>query len=132
MKMRTILLGIALMLGYTSGADAAEILSGGAIFAGPTQKVAVCYFYNSGNSSVTLKNFAITDPGGVSVPFTVNECGPSPATLAPRKSCGIARNVDAALPYVCKVVVAPEKTNVRGVLELRDQNQVVLQNIELR
>jgi hypothetical protein len=61
--------------------------------------------------------------------------GPSPnvhRALQQPKSSLSARNVDAALPYVCKVVVAPEKTNVRGVLELRDQNQVVLQNMELR
>jgi hypothetical protein len=127
--MRSLVFIPTLAFGLASGASA-DILAGGPLFAGPEQKVAVCYFYNAGSSSITLKNFRITDPGGVPVPFTVNECGPSPATLDPGKSCGVARDV-VKLPYNCRVSV-PDKTDVRGILELRDKDQNVLQNIELR
>jgi hypothetical protein len=110
------------------GAQAAELI-GGPIDGGPAQRTAVCYFFNAGNASVTLGNPRITNVNGAAIPLTINQCG---STLAPLVSCGIATSVSNSTIYSCKVSVTPSKTDVRGILEMRGDNGVTLQNIELR
>lgn len=112
-----------------TAAHAQQILSAGTIYGGPDQAVAVCYFYNSGGSSLGLSGTQLADQNGTPSTLTVNQCG---ATLPAGQACGIAANIANNTVYSCKTTVSPNKTNARGILEVRDISQKTLQNIELR
>ena len=127
--MRTILTAITLSLVIAGSAQAQAILSAGSLFAGSTQFRAVCYFYNSGTSNLTLTSPQITNSAGGAQTLVVNECG---ATLLAGASCGIAANVANTLPYNCRVTVSPGKGAARGVFEMRNSSGTSLTNVELR
>jgi hypothetical protein len=126
---RTILTATALTLTLSAGAQAQQILSAGSLFAGSTQFRAVCYFYNSGTSNLTLVAPQITNSAGTALSLVVNECG---ATLLSGRTCGIAANVANNLPYNCNVAVSPGKGPARGVFEMRNSGGTSLTNVELR
>jgi hypothetical protein len=117
------------LLGISTTAHAQQILSGGPLFAGPSQAVVVCYIYNSGTTPLGLSGTQLANQFGSVLPFSVNQCE---ATLLPGRACGVAANIANNLPYTCKTVVSPNKNTARGVLELRNGSQVSLTNVELR
>lgn len=127
MKSGLILTAMSLVLATT--AQAQQILSAGTIYGGPAQARVVCYFYNSGTSAVSLAGTRITDHLGNVQVLAINQCG---ANLPAGQSCGIAANAAGNTPYACRTVVSPNKTNTRGILEVRNSSQVTLQNVELR
>lgn len=128
--MRSGLVAVAVMLAMGATANAADILSAGTIYGGPAQAVAVCYFYNSGTTPLGLSGTQLSDQFGNISTLTVNQCGS--ATLLPGRACGIAANIANNSVYSCKTVVSPNKTDARGILEVRDSSQRTLQNIQLR
>ena len=113
-------------------ANAEDILAGGGLVGSSTQSRADCVFYNAGGASVTLRGFEITDPTGTAQTFIINQCGTSPATLKSHQTCGISAAAKGNIAYACRVRVSPNKTDVRGVLDLKDGNLNVLSNVELR
>ena len=129
----SILAMTAVSVTFAAGAQAQEILSGGALFGGVNQSRAVCYVYNSGDSNLELTGFQITAPDGIAVSPFRNECGPDGATLPAGRPCGIAANVGNITSYNCRVVVSPDKVSTRGVFEMRNsRNGASLTNVELR
>jgi hypothetical protein len=116
------------ILSLSGVAQAADILAAGGLFGGPGQKSAVCFVYNGGLATATITPPRIYGPTGFALPPTSNNCG---TTLAPGTICRVAVAVDN-LPYSCRTSVSPAKTDVRGMFEVRDVNDVVLQNIALR
>jgi hypothetical protein len=108
---------------------AATILAAGSLYGGPAQVRAVCYVYNAGNSPVRLSVPEITDQNGTPVTLVINQCGTS---LSAGRTCGVAANIADNSTYSCKTVVGAGATNIRGILEVRDVNQNVLQNMQLR
>ncbi len=127
--MRAVLLSTMCLLGLTTVAEAQSILSAGGLYGGPSQVRAVCYFYNSGSSSVALAGSNILDQNGSAQTLVVNQCGSS---LSPGRTCGIAANASNNQPYSCRTFASPNKTFLRGVLEMRDSSQRPLANVELR
>jgi hypothetical protein len=115
-----------LCTGVTGHAD--EILAAGSIYGGPKQVRAVCYVYNAGDAAFALSVPEIRDQNGQFVTLEIEQCG---LTLGAGRSCGVAANIANNSAYSCRVIVKPPAT-ARGILEVRDVNQNVLQNIELR
>lgn len=92
----------------------------------------MCYFSNSGSSSVALAGSNILDQNGTAQTLVVSQCGVS---LAPGRTCGIAANATNNTnnqPYSCRTFASPNKGPLRGVLEVRDSSQRPLANVELR
>ena len=118
--MRTMLSATALTFTLATGAQAQEILSAGALFAGSTQSRA------SATSSTPV---GIFDNAGKWIGQAVNDCG---VMLLGGRSCGIAANVENNQPYNCAVTVSPNNGAARGVLELRNSSGTSLTNVELR
>jgi hypothetical protein len=134
--MRTSIIAVAVLMGIGTPAIAAEFLGAGSLFGSLAQTRVVCRFYNVGNQPITLRDFEITEHTSV-FPLTLilNSCGSIGSTtfvLNGRRTCGIAANADNNHSYSCRVRVAPDKTNARGILDIQDSNQTVLKNIELR
>jgi hypothetical protein len=128
--MRSALLLAVSIMGMGSAAQAQQVLAAGSLYGGPAQVRAVCYFYNaSPTAEVTLSRSEITDENGTVMPLAVDQCG---VGLAAGRACGIAADIANNSPYNCQTSVSPNKTNVRGVLEVRDSGQVPLKNVELR
>jgi hypothetical protein len=127
--MRSGLFALPVIFAMGTTAHAQQILSAGSIYGGLDQAVAVCYFYNSGDSSLSLSGTQLADQNGTPLTLTVNQCG---ATLPAGGACGIAANIANNTVYSCKTTVSPTKENARGILEVRDSSQETLQNIELR
>ena len=128
--MRATLLSSVLLVGFV-GVAQADILSAGALYGSPAQTRAVCYVYNSGNAAIILNSFRITTQSGAAFALVANECGAFPAALAGGRSCGIAV-VANNQAFNCRADVTPGKGPVRGVFEMRNASQVVLQNVEMR
>ena len=120
---------LSVLLSMATAAQAADILSAGTIYGGPAQAKAVCYFYNSGTSTLGLSGTQLADANGTVLTLAVNQCG---ATLGAGQACGIAADIAGNQVYSCKTVITPNKKNARGILEVRNSSQVTLQNIELR
>jgi len=115
-----------------TAAQATDVLSGGPLYAGIGQYTAVCYIFNGGPDSITLKGMTLASVSGAPAQLTHNECGATPATLAPNVACGIAARVSNSIPYTCRYAISPDKVNARGVMEMRDISGVTLRNAELR
>jgi hypothetical protein len=128
--MRSILTAAVVVLATGPTVHAQQVLSAGGIFGGPAQVRAVCYFHNSGATTLGLSGLQITNQLGAALPLAVNECGAG--TLLPGRTCGIAANVPNNAVHNCRALVSPGKGNARGILEVRDSGQRTLANIELR
>ncbi len=127
--MRAGLMATAMSLVLATTAHAQQVLSAGTIYGGPAQTRVVCYIYNSGGAAVNLAGTRLTDQTGAVQPLVVNQCG---AVLAAGQACGIAAVAAGNTVYACRTVVSPNKSTTRGILEVRNVNQVTLQNVELR
>lgn len=117
------------MLGTGGAGQAADLLAAGSIYGGLNQVRAVCYVYNAGNTPIQMTIPRLLNENGEVFKLAVNQCSRS---LGPGLSCGVAADIPNNETFSCKVMVNPSKANVRGILEVRDTNQNVLQNIELR
>jgi len=126
------LTALAFLIGAGTAAQATDVLSGGPLYAGIGQYTAVCYIFNGGPDSITLKGMTLASVSGAPAQLTHNECGAPPATLAPNVACGIAARVSNSIPYTCRYAISPDKVNARGVMEMRDISGVTLRNAELR
>jgi hypothetical protein len=120
------------MLVTGSTAHAQQILAAGSIYGGPAQSRAVCYVYNAGTTTLSLSGLQITSQAGDALTLVVNECAARGATITPGAACGFAADIATNQAYSCKALVAPSKTNARGVLEVRDLGGRPLQNVQLR
>ena len=118
-----------MLMSLSSASHAAEILAGGTIFGSLAQTRAVCTIFNAGTAVIGIQNLQIRDHFGTIRPQVIDQCG---ATLEVNKSCGVAADVNNQFAFSCKVTVSPNKTHVRGVLDLRDADQNVLSSVELR
>src|SRR5215211_8840973 len=101
--MRSGLVALAIMLGTGATAHAQQVLSAGTIYGGPAQTRAVCYFYNSGGSTLGLSGVQLADQNGNAQPLVVNQCG---SNLPAGAACGIAANIAGNQVYSCKAVVS--------------------------
>lgn len=130
LKPKALIVGGGLLaIGFTAQAD---ILAGGHIYGGPTQKQAICYIYNAGTGPATITSKAIVREPGINLSFVYDSCASNGSTLAAGASCGIAANIVNNLAHACRVVVSPSGADVRGSLELRTSTGTVLNNVELR
>ena len=121
---------VAGVLGMGGTGYAADILAGGSMFGGPSQAIAVCYVFNAGNSPVRMSVPQILNEFGEAQKLDINGCSSS---LGGGLTCGVAsQHIANNETFSCVVSIGPSKANVRGVLELRDANENVLQNTQLR
>jgi hypothetical protein len=123
---------LAFLIGAGTAAHAIEVLSSGPLYAGTSQYIAVCYIFNGGSENLTIGGLTLASVSGTAAQLTTNECGPTPATLAPNHSCGIAARVSNSIPYTCRFGLAPNKASARGVMEMRNISGITLRNAELR
>lgn len=129
--MRSAIMGGAILLALGSAAGADEILAGGNLFGGPAQSRVVCLFYNAGDTSVRLTSFEITDQFGTPMPLVIDQCTAANSRIRPGRTCGIAADITSQFSFSCRATMA-DKQNMRGVLDLRDADQHVLANTQLR
>jgi hypothetical protein len=127
--MRSVLVAAVAVVGFAGAAQSQQILAAGGLYGGPSQVRAVCYFYNSGSSSIALAGTNIIDANGTPQPLAVDQCG---VAIAAGRTCGIAANATNNQPYSCRTFVSPGKGPLRGVLEMRDSQQQPLASVELR
>ena len=128
--MRAVAVAILLLLGGTGGAGAQQILlAAGGLYGGPSQARAVCYIYNVGSGTANLAGLFIIDQDGAPQTLVVDQCG---VAVAPGRICGVAADVTDNQPYGCRMTVDGSKDDLRGVFEMRDAQQRVLANVELR
>ncbi len=125
---KQLVLSLVVALSSAGVAHAEQTLAAGSLYGGPSQTRAVCYIFNAG-PTVNIVFMDMYDQNGVTVPLDIRQCG---GPLATGQSCGIAGNITNNSTYSCSANVTPGKTNVRGILEVRDANQNSLTNIELR
>jgi hypothetical protein len=124
-----IIFGI-LSIAVPSVASADEVIAAGSLFNDGGQRI-VCQFFNSGGSAITIINPHLYDQFGTPFPLTVNQCKDTP-TLAPLKTCGIAVDNAESRSWSCRARVSPNKLNIRGILDIRNENGAVRSVVELR
>jgi hypothetical protein len=127
MMIRSVLMGISIVLAVGSTAKAADILAGGGIYGGHTQTTATCYLFNAGNSAVSISSLLIYNDSGGATTVDAGNCG---TKLGARKQCFVFSGI-LNTSYACRAIVA-SKTNLRGNLQIRNVDGVVLINVELR
>ncbi len=114
-----------------AGDSTSQILASADIHAGAHQWDAHCILFNAGLNAVTVKAIQIVEgKTGTVVPPKNNDCQAGP--LAPLKSCVLRVKINPDPRYACRAIVFPNASLVRGILELRDTNDNVIQNVELR
>jgi hypothetical protein len=127
-----ILLTIAAASGPIAPASAQEgVISSAVVYGGATQKRIVCYFTNQGGASVRLSNVSVFDRFGMAVEPVIDTCGGSaPLVLARGKSCERAADIISNAVYGCRAKV-DDLAYVRGSVEIRDQNEIVLNSLPM-
>ena len=127
--MRLGIFSAAIVLGCVTAAQSADLLASGPLFGSADQTTAVCYFYNTGDTTLQFTNKRILEPNSFVVPLTGNTC---PSTgLIGRHVCSITAT-NHGLPISCKATVSPSKADARGILEVLDGMGTVLQTTGLR
>jgi hypothetical protein len=129
--MRSAIIGATILLGLGNAAGADEILAGGNLFGGPLQSRVVCLFYNAGGANVRLTSFEIADQFGTPMPLVIDQCTAVNSRIRPGRTCGIAADITNQFSFSCRATMA-DKQNMRGVLDIRDADQHVLANTQLR
>jgi hypothetical protein len=125
MRAIVLLLGLAGM--SASSAHASTILGAGPGYAQSGQTSIGCWVNNGGTKSVTIFSMTIYyENTGPIVPSY--ECK---GTLSSLQSCYTYANIANDAAYACKVVVS-DPTNVRGHLELTNNQATVLYSEPLR
>jgi hypothetical protein len=116
--MRSLVVGLLLVVASGSAARADDALASGSIAVGPNVTVAVCYLFNVGTGTQTLRSIGIyhmTPFGPLVVESISNSCG---STLVPRQTCRTVSNVPGSGRLQCQAVVG-NKGNMRGDFQLR-------------
>ena len=125
--MRAIVLILGLAGMSASSAHASTILGAGPGYAQSSQTSIGCWVNNGGTKSVTIFSMTIyREDAGPIVPSY--ECKGSLSAL---RSCYTYANIANDAAYACKVVVS-DPTNIRGHLEITDNQATVLYSEPLR
>jgi hypothetical protein len=106
-------------------------LLAGVAYGGPQQQQAVCYLFNGGTSPVSVSaKSLIPEPPYGTTPFALvyDTCL---ASLAPGGVCAFVAQLTFNGGTACSVTLSNSK-DVRGSLEIRDLNNGILNNVELR
>src|SRR5690242_5675096 len=127
-NMRSGILAAAFILGCATAAQADDIIGSALLYASANQTIATCYFFNASPANVQLSGIQILTRGAQHISLTTNNC---PATLLPHHACTISGRINPQ-PYQCVAIAAPNKTGLRGVMEVEDDNLNVLQTTDLR
>jgi hypothetical protein len=118
--MGRILIILVALIAMGTAAHAQTTLAAGGLFGGPTQNVALCYFYNAGTSPVTVTGGEIVQETSTVLPLAGNNCV---APLTPGKICRFfATPISTVFTHACKATITPDATDVRGTLEIRAAN----------
>ena len=115
----------------TSGVSHADTLASGALYGGSNQTVAVCYIFNAGIRPIAFvsRNIHSQYDGILAIGTRYyDDCGTS---LVPGGVCGFSHTIKNQ-GYSCKVTIKDSTATVRGTMEIRDTNNLVLANSELR
>jgi hypothetical protein len=110
---------------------ASDDIMAGVAYGGPQQTQAVCYLFNAGDSSLSIRSKSlIPEPpfGTTPFPLTYDTCGPS---LAAGGVCAFVAQLTFNGGTACKVTISNSK-DVRGALEIRNSSNGILNNVELR
>ncbi len=114
-----------------SSDSSSQILASADIHAANHQYDAHCILFNAGFSPVTVKAIQIIEgKTGTVLPPQNGAC--QPGALAPLKSCTLIVSITPDTRYACRAIVFPNASLVRGVLELRDVNDNVIESADLR
>ncbi len=113
-----------------SSDSSSQILASADIHAASNQHDAHCILFNAGFNPVTVKAIQIVEgKTGTVLPPQNSGC---PGALAPLKSCALRVSIKPDTRYACRAIVFPNASLVRGVLELRDVNDNVVESADLR
>jgi len=136
--------GIALVTSLvllTSTAAYAGLLATGAVYGGPNTHTETCYLFNAGTTPVKVLAATIVGENGPlyadplisgSSPITFNSCGSLPAFLGPNQTCGVSVHDNTNQAWSCSFRIKDGTKDIRGVMDLRDINNLVLINSNLR
>lgn len=113
-------------------------LATGGVYGGPTQHKAYCYVFNSQPiRSVNIAAAEIIDQNGSSLPILQegNTCTNwrTPFKALPAgQTCVLGVEIANNSTHACRVVVKGKKLKLRGTMDIRDVNDIVLTSSELR
>jgi hypothetical protein len=135
--MKTILAATALVLCTTTAATAAQaptasvIIGGGPVY-NPNEEYILCWFVNYGTVKVTPISQQLFSSGSTTALTASIGCANNSA-VAPNQSCAI-EYIGAIAPNAesCKITFSGAATNVRGAMQVFDQNSNLLSTVELR
>ena len=128
-------LAATVILLVTSIVANADDLSTGAISGGHAQTRAVCYVFNASSAVLTIKSIRILKQfgGGTPLPANGNDCLTKFSNhLPPGEMCGFGAAIGNDTGHACIVRVQGSVVAVRGVLEIRDASDAVLNSSNLR
>jgi hypothetical protein len=125
--MRSTILSAVILAGASSAAQADQVIAGGFIH-GAEATLAICSFYNAGNTAVTLRGAKIVNLSGQRQQLEEDLCE---NTLAAGTGCAILAGVGGQL-FACKALIGPNAQNVRGAFWVQDTAGEILSIVELR
>lgn len=114
------------------------VLATGGVYGGPTQHKAYCYVFNAQPiRSVNIAAAEIIDQNGSSLPIPQegNTCTNwrTPVKALPAgQTCVLGAEIANNSTHACRVVVKGKKLKLRGTMDIRDVNDIVLTSSELR
>lgn len=137
--MKTILAATALVLSITAAASAAEtprgsnVLAGGPILSPQTAYYVDCIFINLGSTNITPTTQELFESGSTTAISSLTSCT-NGTPVAPNETCTIqnANTIPPDSANSCEVRFSSAATNVRGEMQLFDQNENPLVSGELR
>ena len=125
--MRSAIIGVLLFLGWATAAEA-DVMAGGGLHGSIGVRYVVCTLINAGTSAVPITSIAIYSDSSAPETPLFNECVSS---LGGHRTCEINADAFAGGRFHCRAVVG-NKTNIRGVLDLRDANGATMSSVEVR
>jgi len=113
-----------------SATSQAAVLASPSIYGGADQNIAFCYLFNAGTAPVGITAKQVFQFGSTTpLTLTGNTCG---ATLAPGNSCNYSvNNISNLLTYACRAVTSTA-VGMRGNLEIRIGDGIVLERADMR
>ncbi|MGD9508903.1 MAG: hypothetical protein AB7I59_00165 [Geminicoccaceae bacterium] len=130
MLFRNLIVGTVALAGSATMAHA-DLLAGGPLWGGASQKVALCAVFNAGANSARIVTFQIFQaPGSAPLPLQSTTCSAG-AILDPNASCVFTAAIRNDRFYSCRVRVDGSAMNWSGALSIGNDQQV-LSTTELR
>jgi hypothetical protein len=119
--------GMALLAGTAAWADdpLVLVLATGGVYGGISQNHDVCYAFNPTKTVTPQLVMIIRDQSG-------GILGTTTGVVLPGRIIAVATYVANNLPYSCTVFSTTAVTDLRGVMDVRDVNNNVLINSNLR